>query len=487
MTIPLVNPDRLTYRLRDLREAFPRLKVLERYRPAYVEELAAVQKDAREFGERYVRPVAQELDRKIAADTEYFDWDIVAKGMQHGLLSFVIPKAFGGRGFLTTHFAVLMEELSSHCPGVANIFGAHALGMSPLLMTPDVRHYARYMRAVSLAEKRGEARLFALAITEPEAGSDVEDRDELRTARLSTHATKVEGGYRLNGRKVFISNGNVARYVWVGAVLDRHRPLDTALSFVVPSDAKGFSVAHVEAKMGQRACPAAEIVFDDVFVPEADRVGEEGGGESLIAAVLGASRGPVGAIATGIARGAFERLLEYLNATKVNGRYLFEHQWCQIQLTDLMAKIQIARQLYLDAAMCCDLLGVPKLMTHPLMRLLDAMPRWLMRCGAASRVFSSRRMYQLVRNLADRHVAKEDISLIASYSSIAKYVASDVAVEVTSKAMDIMGEDGPLEEYGIEKLYRDAKLTQIYEGTNQINRLYAYKNLLLPSRWSPCP
>ena len=89
-------------------------------------------------------------------------------------------------------------------------------------------------------------------------------------------------------------------------------------------------------------------------------------------------------------------------------------------------------------------------------------------------------MYQFVKNVADKNVRREDISLIASYSSLAKYVASDLAVEVTSKAMEIIGEDGPLEEYGIEKLYRDAKLTQIYEGTNQINRLYVFKNALLP-------
>lgn len=482
MTTQRIEPEKLAYRLRDLKEAYPRLRVLEKYRPAFVEELAAVQRDAREFGERHVRPVALELDRKTGEDAAYFDWNIVKKGMDYGFLRFTIPKPFGGKGYFTTHFAVLMEELSSHCPGVANIFGAHALGMSPLLMAPDVRHYARYMQPVALAEKRGEARLFALAITEPDAGSDVEDKDELRTARLSTHARKVAGGYVLNGRKVFISNGSVARYIWVGAVLDRQRPVETSVSFVVPNDAKGFSVERVEKKLGQRACPAAALLFDDVFVPEADRVGDEGDGEGLIAAVLGASRAPVGAIATGIARGAFERLLDYLNVTRVNGRYLFEHQWCQLMLADLMTKIQIARQLYFDATMCCDLLGVPKLMEHPLVKMLNLAPRVFMESGAALRLFTSRRCYQFVKHLADRNVRKEDISLIASYSSLAKYVAGDLAVEVTSKAMDIMGEDGPLEAYGIEKLYRDAKLTQIYEGTNQVNRLYVFKNALLSSR-----
>ncbi|MEW6201303.1 MAG: acyl-CoA dehydrogenase family protein [bacterium] len=482
MAKQILAPEGLIYRLRNLKEAYPRLAALEKCRPGFVAELAEVQKDAREFGEKHVRPVALALDRKIGEDAGYFNWDLVRKGMEYRFLSYIIPKPFGGKGFLTTHFAVLMEELSSHCAGVANIFGAHALGLCPLLMSPDIRHYARYMQPVALKEKQGEPALFALAITEPEAGSDVEDRDELKTARLSTHARKVDGGYVLNGRKVFISNGSVARYIWVGGVLDRKNPLETALSFVVPNDAKGFSVGRVEKKMGQRACPAAELIFEDVFVPEEDRVGDEGEGERLIAIVLGASRGPVGAIATGIARGAFERLLEYLNATKVNGKYLFEYQWCQVMLTDLMAKIQIARQLYFDATMFCDLMGLPKLLEHPLMKLLNLAPDLLMNSGVARRLFTSRRMYRLVRNLAERNIRAEDISLIATYSSMAKWIASDLAVEITSKAMDIIGADGPVEEYGIEKMYRDAKLTQIYEGTNQINQLYAFKNSLLYPR-----
>lgn len=469
----------MRYRLRDVREAYPRLKTIERYAPRLVEELDAVQREARDFGEKHIRPVALEIDRKTGEDSRYFQWDLVKKGTEYGFLRFTVPKPFGGKGYYTTHFAVLMEELCSFCPGVGNIFGAHALGLSPLLMAPDIRLYAKYMQPMALAEKRGEPHLFALAITEPGAGSDVEDKDELRTAHLTTFAKKIKDGYLLNGRKVFISNGSVARYIWVGCVLDRNNPVETSVSFVVPSDAKGFSVGRVESKLGQRACPAAELVFDNVFVPDEDRVGDEGDGEHLIGVVLGASRGPVGAIATGIARGAFERLLDYLNVTKVRGEYLFEQQWCQLLLADLMTKIQIARQMYLDAAMSCDLLGVPRLMEHPLMKLLNLVPEACMNSSAARRLFTSRRMYRFVRDLAARNLREEDIPLIASYSSMAKYTAGDIAVEVTSKAMEIMGEDGPLEEYGIEKLYRDAKLTQIYEGTNQINRLYVFKNNLL--------
>ncbi|MEW5945254.1 MAG: acyl-CoA dehydrogenase family protein, partial [bacterium] len=426
-------------------------------------------------GERHVAPRALELDRRIETDHTFFPWDIVKAALPHGFLSLIIPKPFGGQGYLTAHMSVFIEELCSFCPGVANIFGAHALGLAPILVAPDVRHYEKHMRAVADAEKRGEPLLFALAITEPGAGSDIEDADFIRTARLVTTARKVPGGYVLNGRKVFISNGNVARYVWVGAVLDRERPLETGVALVVPAGAEGFSVGAVEKKMGQRACPAAELVFEDVFVPEENRVGEEGEGERLTALVLGASRAPVAAVAAGIARGALERLLAFLSGKKARGRYLFEEQWVQLALADMTAKIQAARQLCLDAAMYCDFAGMPALMRRPEMRVLNACPRPLVKSAPFRRLFASGRAYRTFRDLARRHVTAEGAALVAAYSSIAKFAASDLAVEVCLKAMDVMGPEGPAREWGVEKAFRDAKLTQIYEGTNQINRLYAYK------------
>ncbi len=472
----VIEPQSLLYKLRDIRQGFPRLSALERAMPAYVAELETLQLQARDYGNKFVAPVALELDKKVEEDSTYFPWDVVNAALPYRFLSTIVPKPFGGMGYLTTHTAILLEELCSFCPGVANIFGAHALGLSPILLAPDIRHYERYMRPVAESEKDGKAVLFALAITEPTAGSDVEDLDCLRTARLSSSARKVEGGYVLNGRKVFISNGSVARYTWVASVLDKDNPGETGVSFVIPNDAPGFSVGTVEKKMGQRACPAAELIFEDVFVPEEDRVGDVGEGERLTSIVLGGSRAPVAAIAIGTARGAFEKLLVYLNETKVRGRYLFEEQWVQLALADMMAKIQMARQLYLDAAMYCDFEGIPRLMGHPAMRVLQYVPQSILRTTPFRALFTSERMYRIVRNLAEKKVRAEDISLIAAYSSLAKLQASDLAMEVCARAMDIMGPDGPAHEYGVEKAFRDAKLTQIYEGTNQINRLCVFKN-----------
>jgi len=475
-----LDPQGLIYKLRDLREAFPFLGALETHAPDVVNGLRLIQKDARDYGERYISPVAMDMDRMIGEDHSYFSWDIVKAGLPYRFLSYIIPKAFGGMGFLTAHFAVLMEELCSFCPGVANIFGAHALGLGPVLFSFDLSLFDRYMREVAEEEKKGSPVIFALAITEPTAGSDVEDSDSLKTARLVSHARRVSGGYILNGRKVFISNGSIAKYIWTGAVLDRSRPVETGVSFVIPSNAKGFSVGRVEKKMGQRACPAAELVFEDVFVPEIDRVGEEGEGERQIAVVLGASRAPVGAIATGIARGAFERLLRYVSSVKVKGKYLFEEQRIKVTLVDLMARIQLARQAYMGAALFNDAFGPARIMQRPIMRLMEKLPQPILRFPVLRRFVRSRWLYRKVKEMAARHVSEEDIRLAAAHSSLAKFCSSDLAMDVCSKAVEIMGPDGPLQEYGIEKCFRDAKLTQIYEGTNQINRLYVFKNALLP-------
>lgn len=291
--------------------------------PQIARDIGTVRKAARRFGLRTIRPVALSLDEKIEKEPAFFPWEIVEKACRYRFLSLMLPKPVGGMGLSTTAIAAFLEELCTFCPGIANIFGAHALGLAPMIFAPDLKNLFRYGRKVVEAEKTGKPHLFALAITEPGAGSDVEDADFLKTARLTTVAKRVRGGYCLNGRKVFISNGSVARTIFVGAVLDKKKPLKTGIGLIVSSRAAGFSVGRVEAKMGQRACPAAELVFEDVFVPEEDRVGEVGEGEALIAKVLGASRGPVGAIAIGIARGAYERLLGYL---KVKKPHLLEAQ-----------------------------------------------------------------------------------------------------------------------------------------------------------------
>jgi len=456
---------------RSLAEMAPRVKILSSVMPGYVRSLEDWQAKAREYGERYVRPRALDIDRRCSRDPRYFDWDLVRQSTPFGFLSMLVPKGAGGGGQLSTAMALVMEELCAVCAGVANIFGANGLGVSAILLGMDFYHFDRALADLARGDRRGRPVLFAAAITEPQAGSDVEDGAYLKKARLMTEAKSSTGGYILNGRKVFISNGSVAEYTSVIAPLDKARPEKTQSSFLVRKGDPGFSVGRVEEKMGMKACPAAELVFEECFVPRRNLIGREGEGVRFTEIVLGASRGPVGAIATGTARGAFERIVHFAKNKKVGGRRLIEHQWVQIKLADMARKIHLARQAYLDSCMTFDFLGIPKLMRRPSsMLLLDVVPRSLRLTSFFEKVIRSERATGAVLEQLDKHVDPNDLRNIQQYSSVAKVSGSDVAMEVAYDALQIAGIEASLHRFELEKIYRDAKLTQIYEGTNQLNR-----------------
>ena len=456
---------------RSLAEMAPRVKILSSTMPGYVRSLEDWQASAREYGERCVRPRALDIDTRCTWDPRYFDWDLVRESTPFGFLSMLVPKGAGGGGQLSTAMALVMEELCAVCAGVANIFGANALGVSAMLLGMDFYHFDRALADLARGDRRGRPVLFAAAITEPQAGSDEEDGVYLKKARLVTEAKPTTDGYVLNGRKVFISNGSVADYISVIAPLDKARPAETQSSFLVRKGDAGFSVGRVEEKMGMKACPAAELVFEDCFVPRRNLIGREGEGVRFTEIVLGASRGPVGAIATGTARGAFERIVHFAKNKKVGGRRLIEHQWVQIKLADMARKIHLARQAYLDSCMTFDFMGIPKLMSRPSSRfLLDVVPRSLRLTSFFEKAVRSERATRAVLEQLDKHVDPNDLRSIQNYSSVAKVSGSDVAMEVAYDALQIAGLEASLHRFELEKIYRDAKLTQIYEGTNQLNR-----------------
>jgi butyryl-CoA dehydrogenase len=468
---------------RSLAEMAPRMKILSSLMPAYVEELETWQQKAREYGERFARPRALDIDRKCRQDPRYFDWDLVKQSSPYGFLSMLVPKGAGGGGQMATAMAIVMEELCAVCPGIANIFGAHGLGISGILLGMDFYHYDRALADVARGDKRGSPALFAAAITESEAGSDEEDAGFLRKARLTTDAKPVKGGYLLNGRKVFISNGSVAKYTTVIAPLDKTRAVETQSAFLVTQGDRGFLIGRVEDKMGMKACPAAELVFEDSFVPRRNLIGREGEGVRFTEIVLGASRGPVGAIATGTARGAFERVVAFARDKRSGGRRLIDHQWVQIKLADMARKIHLARQAYLDSCMTFDFMGVPKLMKLPSSRfLLGVLPHSLRLTHLFERAIRSEQATQAVMAKLEKHVDPEDLRHIQQYSSIAKVSASDIAVEIAYEALQIAGLESSLHRNELEKIYRDAKLTQIYEGTNQLNRHNIFVNTFARGR-----
>ncbi len=453
---------------------FPRLLDVELRDESYVRELEQTRDRARAFAEHHVRPRALEIDRRVAEDPHYFDWDLVRAGSAYGLLSMAVPGEAGGEDRSLAHGALVMEELGAACPGVAIIFGAHALGISPLLVG-GASYLFGLLRKVAEAEREGEPLLMACAITEPGAGTDVEDPDLLRKARVGTHARRVSGGYRLSGTKHFISNGSVATWVTVCMPTDPRRPADTWTGFLVDARSEGFSVGRVEHKMGQRACPAAELVFEDVFVPDLHVIGREGDGAPATAMVLAASRPGVGALSAGIARGAYERLVSWAEHDPVGDR-LLERQHVQLALAQMEEEIHLARQAYMDAAAELDAALAP-LRRHPLARAGALVPWAVKRRASFRRWQSSPRARRGVVELMRRNVTERAMTRSLALSSLAKANAADVAVRVTGRALELVGLGAGPVRAELEKLWRDAKLTQIFEGTNQLNRLEVYRGL----------
>lgn len=436
--------------------------------------IAETRARAHSYAQRHVAPRAVELDRRIGADPTYFDWELVTAGLPYRLLSEVIPTQVGGCGGLALNGAVMLEELAAACPGVANLFGAHALGILPLLLTGP-GHWVGVLREIAEAERRGEPLLMGLAITEPDAGTDVEDPDLLRTARIGTRADKVPGGYRLNGTKRFISNGNVARWLTVIMPTDPHRPAETWTAFLVDTRSDGFSVGRVEHKMGQRASPAAELHFDDVFVADEALIGREGDGLAGTIGTLAASRAPVGAIATGIARGAYQRLLGWLESDPAAAG-LLDHQHVQLTLARMLEEIRLARQAYLGAAERFDqTVGRP--VSHPLVRALGLVPPVVWRNDWLRRRMNAPWVREETMRVLRHATTDREVTESLALSSLAKAHGADVAMAVTGAALDIAGLDAGPVRAELEKLWRDAKLTQIYEGTNQLNRIEVYRGL----------
>ncbi len=458
---------------RRLTADFPALEALRARDRGMFDSLVGVVQECAAFNRRHALPAALEIDRRVREDHDYFAWDIAEAGCGHGLFSLIIPERLGGRGGLAVAFSLAMEELCSACAGIANIFGAHALGLVPLLTSGSMAHWDTHLRETALAEKRGEPLIWAYAITEPSAGTDVEEPHFLTRARLSMRAERVKGGYLLNGRKCFISNGAVARWLTLTTCTDTARPLETWTLFLIDREMPGFSVARNAVKMGQRACPASELLFEDVFVPEDNVLGREGEGMDLGALlVLAASRAPVGAIATGIARGTLERLREWAGERR-GGRRPLDEQSVQMALADMHIELQKSRWAYLNAALAFD---------RSLGRVLDSsLTGGVLRLPASLR--AGRNWQRLMKSPLGRGIVNavmranttgEEVTRALALASLAKVVGGDTAVQVTARCLEMLGTEPCPQRPWLEKAFRDAKLTQIYEGTNQLNRLTYY-------------
>lgn len=379
------------------------------------EEQILLQNMVRRLAKEKVAPGAGKRD-----EDGKFDWEMVELMRENGLYGIDFPEAYGGSDAGMLALVITVEELSKADASCGLLVADHELGSLPILLAANEEQRKRYMPQLASGEK-----IAAFALTEPAAGSDV--------ARLRCRAKKDGDFYILNGTKNFITNGGVADIVTVYAVVDPEKPTHkNAGVFIVEKGTPGFSVGKKENKMGIRWSETVELIFEDCRVPAENLLGQEGDGFHVMMKTLDFSRPAVAAQALGIAAGAFDYAVGYAKERESFGKAIIEHQGIGFKLADMAMRTEAARQLlYKTSAM----------------------------------------MQELPKDLS--RLSPEVIRM----SSMSKCVCGDVAMWVTTEAVQVLGGYGYIKEYPVERMMRDAKITQIYEGTNEIQRLVISKTL----------
>jgi acyl-CoA dehydrogenase len=376
-------------------------------------ELTDEQRDLRalahEFAEKEIRPRAAEYDEHSTHPE-----DVIAKAHELGLMNIHIPEEFGGPGLSIFDGILVGEELSWGCSGITVSIIANTLGAAPVVLAGSDEQKREWLSP--LIE---EPILCSFALTEPNAGSDV--------SGIQTTAVRDGDDYVLNGSKMFISNAGHAAWMVVFASTDKSKGHRGLSAFIVPADADGFTVEKHLDKMGQRATDTSAVAFQDVRVPAAYRLGEEGEGFKIAMRTLDHTRPGTAIGAVGVARAAYELSVDYSRERVQFGQPIAMNQGVNFLIADMAAEIEAARLLTWQAA-------------------------WLLDQGKRATL----------------------------QSSFAKRFASDTAMKVTTDAVQIFGGYGYMKEYPVEKLMRDAKLFQIYEGTSQIQRLVIAREIYFP-------
>jgi alkylation response protein AidB-like acyl-CoA dehydrogenase len=370
------------------------------------DELRAV---VRELATERIAPRAAEIDA-----TAEFPWDLKELLAKQDLLGTCFEERHGGTALDEVAQAILVEEVARADATTSLIPAVQKLGALPILLAGSEEQKDRYLPRLASGEW-----LAAFGLTEAAAGSDV--------ASMRMRATRDGDDYVLNGSKRFITHGSVANLVSVFALTDPEAGGRKGMSaFIVETDSPGFAAPRVEHKMGIRGSPTAELTFDDVRVPVANRLGGEGDGFKIAMATLDRSRLGIAAQAVGIAAGALDASVSYAAERSQFGQRVVDFQGVQWMLADMASQTEAARQLVYAAAARVDA-GDPEL------------PYW---------------------------------------TSSAKLIAGDTAMRVTTDAVQVLGGYGYITEYPVERMMRDAKITQLYEGTQQIQRLVIARQLL---------
>src|SRR3954469_23395263 len=386
---------------------------LDRVNPAFdtfvlPEEHQLLRKTVREVADDKIAPRAAEID-----ETAEFPWDVHDALVAADLHAVHVPERYGGVGADAIASAIVIEEIARACCASSLIPAVNKLGTMGLLLSGSEELKQKYLTPLA----RGDV-MFSYALSEPEAGSDA--------GGMKTRAVRDGDEFVLNGVKRWITNAGVSDYYTVMAVTDPDAGSRGISAFVVEKADDGVSFGAPEKKMGIKGSPTREVYLDNVRIPAERRIGEEGTGFKTALRTLDHTRLTIGAQALGVAQGAVDYCLRYVQERKQFGKPIAEFQGVSFLLADMAMKTEAARSLiYRAAAM-------------------------------------SERM-------------EPDLTFM---SAAAKCFASDVAMEVTTNGVQLLGGYGYTRDYPLERMMRDAKITQIYEGTNQIQRLVMARNLL---------
>jgi len=348
-------------------------------------------------------------------EQEQFPWRNKKILERNGLLGIQISPQYGGAGAGMLSLAIVIEEVARVCASTSVILTTQALATEPFVLAGSEEQKLKWLKPMAEG-----AILGSCAITEPGAGSDV--------TGISTTATKKKNGYLLNGTKIFITNGGVSEIITGVAYTDRSKMHKGISLFVVTKETEGFSVGKEEKKLGIRGSDTRELHFEDCFVPEENVLGEIGNGFPVLMHTFNCTRPAVASQAVGIAQGAMDAVISYTKERTQFGRPIADFQGVQWMIAEMALKIELARTMVYRACTTID--------SHPESR---------------------------------------DISRLAS---MAKWFASDTAMQVATDAVQLLGGYGYTREFPVERMMRDAKITQIYEGTNQIQRVIIAKALL---------
>ena len=370
-----------------------------------------------DFAEKEVKPLAQEVDEE-----ERFPVETVEKMAKNGFLGIPVPKEYGGQGCDPLTYAMCVEELSKVCGTTGVIVSAHtSLCMDPIMTFGTEEQKQKFLVPLAKGEKLG-----AFGLTEPGAGTDAQGQQ--------TKAVLDGDEWVLNGSKCFITNGKEADvyviFAVTGVVEKRGRKMKEISAFIVEKGTPGFTFGTKEKKMGIRGSSTYELIFQDCRIPKENLLGQQGKGFNIAMHTLDGGRIGIASQALGIAEGALERTIAYVKERKQFGRAIGAFQNTQFQLADMATKVEAAKMLVYKAA-----------------------------------------------RKKDEYKTNPKISYSVE-AAMAKLYAAEVAMEVTTKAVQLHGGYGYIREYEVERMMRDAKITEIYEGTSEVQRMVISADLL---------